>query len=130
MTNVENSNTDETYSCRTISRFSFLVGEKWGALIVVIAASGPRRFTELMSMIDGISRGTLALSLKSLERDGIIARTLPSGSHHHRKYELTALGRSLSERLIVLRDWKRTHRGAIDSARASFDARHHAKRAT
>lgn len=130
MNELNDLGANNVHSCRNISKFSFAVGEKWETLIVISATSGSKRFTELMGMIDGISRGALALSLKSLERDGIIERTLRSNLHHHPKYELTALGRSLSERLIVLRNWKHTHRGAIDSARASFDARHHAERAT
>lgn len=96
---------------------------KWSILILVAAAHGPIRFTELERTIDGISRRMLTLTLRNLERDGLITRTVYPVVPPRVEYELTPIARELQESLAALTAWADRHRAAITAARHAYDGR-------
>ncbi|MBU6530736.1 winged helix-turn-helix transcriptional regulator [Streptomyces mayonensis] len=100
-----------------------IVGDKWSLLVVRNLRHGPRRFTELYRTIDGISRRMLTVTLRSLERDGILTRTVHNVMPPHVSYELTEMGVTLREATAPLLEWSVAHLGRIDDARAAYDAR-------
>ncbi len=97
------------------------IGDKWSMLVVVLLGGGPRRFNELRRTIDGISQRMLSLTLKGLERDGLVRRTVTPSIPPRVDYELTALGVSLWGPLEELGAWARAHQGAVQAARSAFD---------
>ncbi|MFE2751486.1 winged helix-turn-helix transcriptional regulator [Actinosynnema sp. NPDC059335] len=101
-----------------------IVGDKWSLLIVRQLRHGPRRFTELKRDVDGISQRMLTVTLRSLERDGILTRTVHNVMPPHVSYALTPMGRTLREAAAPLLEWSVAHLAAIDTARADYDARH------
>ncbi|GGY52605.1 winged helix-turn-helix transcriptional regulator [Streptomyces djakartensis] len=100
-----------------------IVGDKWSLLIVRNLSQGPRRFTELKRAVDGISQRMLTVTLRGLERDGILTRTVRNVMPPHVSYELTPMGRTLREATAPLLEWSITHLTHIDAARAAYDAR-------
>ena len=98
------------------------IGDKWSVLIVMMLAGGPRRFSELKRMVDGISQRMLTLTLRGLERDGLLTRTVTPTIPPRVDYELTELGRSLRGPVQAMGQWAQANRPAIDAARASYDA--------
>lgn len=112
----------ENSDCQKISQVLARVGEKWSVLIIMLLSGGPRRFTEVKRAINGISQRMLTLCLRGLERDGLIKRTVVAVMPPHVQYELTPLGRSLTEPVIALGTWAQEHIADIDTARAEFDA--------
>lgn len=109
--------------CQKISQVLARVGEKWSILIIMFLDGGPRRFTELKRAINGISQRMLTLCLRGLERDGLVKRTVRAVMPPHVEYELTPLGRSLTEPVTALGLWASRHITDIDAARAAFDER-------
>jgi DNA-binding HxlR family transcriptional regulator len=109
--------------CRKVSGILARVGDKWSVLIVMLLGDGPRRFNEIKRMIGGISQRMLTLTLKGLERDGMVTRTVYPTIPPRVDYELTDLGRSLSEPVFTLGRWAQTHLAEIEAARTAFDAR-------
>jgi len=99
------------------------VAGKWSILIVVVAAHGPVRFTELERAIDGISRRMLTLTLRNLERDGLITRTVYPVVPPRVEYQLTPIARELHESLAALTTWADKNRAAITAARHAYDQR-------
>jgi DNA-binding HxlR family transcriptional regulator len=108
--------------CRTREVLD-IVGDKWSLLVVRNLSQGPRRFTELKRAIDGISQRMLTVTLRSLERDGILTRTVRNVMPPHVSYELTPMGRTLREATAPLLKWSTVHLAHIDAARAAYDAR-------
>ncbi|MFI9612378.1 winged helix-turn-helix transcriptional regulator [Streptomyces sp. NPDC052023] len=100
------------------------VAGKWAVQILVAAAHGPIRFTELERSIEGISRRMLTLTLRNLERDGLVVRTVHPTVPPKVEYELTPVARELHETLQRLTDWAERNRVYIAEARASYDAEH------
>ena len=111
-----------TEDCRAISAVLGRVGDKWSVLIVSRLGEGPRRFNELRREIGGISQRMLTLTLRGLERDGLITRTVFPTIPPRVDYELTALGRSLLVPVSALGDWARKNQKKIAEAQARFDA--------
>jgi DNA-binding HxlR family transcriptional regulator len=109
--------------CRAVSSVLARVGDKWSVLIVALLGDGPKRFNEIKRMVGGISQRMLTLTLRGLERDGLVTRTVFPTVPPRVDYELTALGRSLWEPVDALGAWARTHMGQIEAARQRFDAR-------
>jgi DNA-binding HxlR family transcriptional regulator len=109
-------------SCRTREVLD-IVGDKWSLLVVRELRAGPRRFTELKRGIDGISQRMLTVTLRGLERDGLLTRTVRNVMPPNVSYELTPLGKSLREASLPLLEWSATHLAHIDVARAAYDAR-------
>ena len=100
------------------------VSGKWSVQILVAAAHGPIRFTELERSIEGISRRMLTLTLRNLERDGLVTRTVHPTVPPKVEYELTPVARELHETLQRLTDWAGRNRVYIAEARAAYDAEH------
>src|ERR1035437_8698482 len=100
-----------------------LVADKWSLYTVSYLGDGPRRFTELKRGIDGISQRMLTVTLRGLERDGIIERTVYNVMPPHVAYELTTMGQTLSQATAPLIDWSVQHLQDIDTARVPYDTR-------
>jgi DNA-binding HxlR family transcriptional regulator len=100
-----------------------IVGDKWALLIVRMLEDGPRRFTELKRSVDGVSQRMLTVTLRDLERDGILTRTVRNVMPPHVSYELTTMGQTLREATAPLLEWSITHLQHIDAARAAYDNR-------
>jgi DNA-binding HxlR family transcriptional regulator len=109
--------------CPKISQVLARIGEKWSVLIIIMLAERPRRFSELKRAIGGISQRMLTLSLRGLERDGLVKRTVFPVVPPRVEYELTPLGQSLRAPVSALGEWARSHLVEIDAARAEFDRR-------
>ena len=114
--------TPQTVACRTRVVLD-IVGDKWSLLVVRHLSHGPRRFTELKRDVDGISQRMLTVTLRSLERDGILTRTVHNVMPPHVSYELTTMGRTLRTAAAPLLEWSIAHLARIDAARADYDAR-------
>ena len=97
------------------------VSGKWSVQILVAAAHGPIRFTELERSIEGISRRMLTLTLRNLERDGLVTRTVHATVPPKVEYELTPVARELHETLQRLTDWAERNRVYIAESRAAYD---------
>ena len=100
------------------------VSGKWSIQIIVAAAAGPIRFTELQGSIDGISRRMLTLTLRNLERDGLLTRTVYPTVPPKVEYTLTAMAGELHASLVTLTDWAQRHRTDVALARADYDRAH------
>jgi DNA-binding HxlR family transcriptional regulator len=98
------------------------VGDKWTVLVVSTLGGGPRRFNELRKALGSISQRMLTLTLRALERDGLVTRTVFPTVPPRVQYELTRLGRSLLEPVSQLGLWARKNRVAIQAARGRFDS--------
>lgn len=98
------------------------VGDKWSVLVIVELASGIRRFRELQRAIDGISQRMLTLTVRRLERDGLVTRTVYPTVPAQVTYELTGLGASLTHLVQQLAEWSLAHRDAIAESRIDYDA--------
>jgi DNA-binding HxlR family transcriptional regulator len=110
--------------CRTISGLLQRIGDKWTVLVVTTLAAGSRRFNELRREIPTVSQRMLTLTLRNLERDGIVSRTVTPSIPPRVDYELTALGRSLVPPLHALELWALNHVTDIHDAQAHFDSEH------
>lgn len=108
--------------CRTREVLD-IVGNKWSLLVVRNLTHGPRRFTELKRAIDGISQRMLTVTLRGLERDGILTRTVHNVMPPHVSYELTPMGKTLRKATAPLLEWSIAHLARIDTARAEYDDR-------
>jgi DNA-binding HxlR family transcriptional regulator len=97
------------------------IGDKWSVLIVSRLGNGRLRFNELKRDIGGISQRMLTLTLRGLERDGLITRTVFPTVPPRVEYELTPLGRSLLAPVTALGEWARQNRAKIEQARTKFD---------
>jgi len=97
------------------------LADKWSLLVVELLGDGTRRFTELRRAIDGISQRMLTLTLRQLERDGLVRRTVHPVVPPRVDYELTALGASLLDAVAPLVAWTREHRQQIAGARERYD---------
>lgn len=99
------------------------VGDKWSLTVVYTIGDGVRRFTELRRGIDGISQRMLTVTLRGLERDGLVRRTVHPVVPPRVDYELTTLGHTLWSTVCTLVNWSLEHVEEIDAARAEYDAR-------
>jgi DNA-binding HxlR family transcriptional regulator len=107
--------------CRAVSDVLARVGDKWSVLVVTKLGGGPQRFNELRRSIGGISQRMLTLTLRGLERDGLITRTVFPIIPPRVDYALTALGRDLLEPVSALGDWALRNQTKIARAREQFD---------
>jgi len=99
------------------------IGDKWAIYVVDRLGAGPRRFSELHRGIDGITARMLTVTLRGLERDGILTRTVHAAVPPRVDYALTPLGETLLEPIGQLVAWADAHIVEIGSAQASYDAR-------
>lgn len=100
------------------------VGGKWSIGILVAASQGPVRFTELERQIEGISRRMLTLTLRNLERDGLLHRRVYPTVPPKVEYTATPIALELYESLVALTSWAERHRSTIAAARAAYDREH------
>lgn len=97
------------------------IGDRWTVLVVGALAGGPLRFSRLTARIDGVSQKMLTQTLRAMERDGLVTRTIYPQVPPRVEYELTEAGTTLQEPLKALEDWARTHMPAILLARQQYD---------
>src|SRR5712692_9766644 len=116
------SNLHVPEDCRAVSEVLSRVGDKWTVLVVSTLGDGPKRFNELRRALGSISQRMLTLTLRGLERDGLVTRTVFPTIPPRVEYALTRLGRSLLEPVSTLGLWARQNRAAIEAARRRFDA--------
>ena len=107
--------------CRAVSSILARVGDKWTVLIVVLLGDGPKRFNEIKRMVGGISQRMLTFTLRGLERDGLVKRTVFPTTPQRVDYELTRLGGTLWQAVEPLGLWARAHMGEIVISRERFD---------
>ncbi len=108
-------------SCRRMSSVLSLVGDKWTVMIVMVLIERPRRFNDIKRTIGGISQQMLTRTLKALDRDGMVSRTVHPTVPPQVEYALTTLGYSLSEPLRALGVWAGEHLEQIDENRLRYD---------
>jgi DNA-binding HxlR family transcriptional regulator len=99
------------------------VGDKWSLYVIEMLGGGTRRFRDLRRMIDGISQRMLTVTLRGLERDGLVTRTVYPTIPPRVEYALTPMGRTLLETACTLLRWAQDHLPEIDAARAAYDRR-------
>lgn len=112
----------EPSECRAVSEMLARIGDKWSVLVVELLKGGPMRFNEIRRTVGAISQRMLTLTLRDLERDGLVTRTVYPTIPPRVEYELTKLGRTLSEPIAAVAAWVRRNRAAIEAARKAFDA--------
>jgi DNA-binding HxlR family transcriptional regulator len=110
-------------SCLAVREVLNRVGDKWSVLVVSHLRDGPKRFSELRRSIEGVSQRMLTLTLRGLERDGLVTRTVEPTIPPRVDYELTPLGRTLLEPVTALAQWAQECRGAIQEAQRRYDAK-------
>jgi DNA-binding HxlR family transcriptional regulator len=112
----------DSADCRAVSDVLSRIGDKWTVLVVEILGRGPTRFNELRRKIGGISQKMLTTTLRQLERDGMLVRTVYPTIPPRVDYELTELGRELLVPVRALGAWARENMDRINDARQRFDS--------
>lgn len=108
-------------ACPAVREVLSRVGDKWSVLVIGLLRDGPKRFSELRRTIEGVSQRMLTLTLRGLERDGLVSRTVHPTVPPRVDYELTPLGQTLLAPVHALATWAATHRTEIQAARARHD---------
>ena len=109
-------------SCQAVNDILARVGDKWSIRVVMNLADGPCRFNALRRAIDGISQRMLTRTLRALERDGLVSRSVTPSMPPRVDYALTRTGVSLCGPVQALGEWAVAHRDAVNAARTRFDA--------
>lgn len=109
-------------ACPTRELLSRLT-DKWVALVIPALAGGPQRHSELAHRIAGVSQKMLTQTLRTLERDGLVSRTVTASVPVRVDYELTPLGHELFPVMLAIKDWAETHMDRVFEARTRFDTR-------
>ncbi len=112
----------ESADCRAVSEVLSRIGDKWTVLVVEILGYGPKRFNELRRDVGAISQKMLTTTLRQLERDGMVTRTIYPTIPPRVDYELTDLGRELLVPVRALGDWARAYMARIEESRRRYDA--------
>ncbi len=97
------------------------ISDKWVTLVLSALADGPQRYSELARRIAGVSQKMLTQTLRRLERDGLLTRTITPAVPVRVDYQLTALGTTILPVVTAIKDWSETHINAIHAARESYD---------
>lgn len=118
---MQPTNLRETEPCRRVSQILSRIGDKWSVLVVMLLGQRPRRFNELRREIGGVSQKMLSSTLRSLERDGFVSRTVHPTVPPRVDYALTDLGRELLEPVGALGEWAMENAARIEQARQRFD---------
>ena len=109
--------------CRVLAQVLERIGDKWTVMVVGVLSGGPQRFTTILHTIGGVSHRMLTLTLRGLERDGLVTRTIYPTTPPKVEYELTSMGSSLIGLLRALSSWGRDNRPGIEEARVRYDTR-------
>lgn len=117
----------ETEDCRMISEMLSRVGDKWSMLVVTVLKDETMRFSVLRRRVGGISQKMLTTTLRNLERDGFVDRTVRPSSPPQVDYRLTPLGQELLAPVAALADWTRANVDRIHLSRALYDAKAEAR---
>ncbi len=112
-----------TGQCQAVNGILARIGDKWSVLVVMSLADDTVRFNELKRLVGGISQRMLTLTLRGLERDGLVERTFYPSIPPKVSYALTELGRSLREPVGALGQWAIEHRGTVEQSRQLYDRR-------
>ena len=112
---------DDVAECRGLAQIIDRVGDKWTVMVVGNLSAGPIRFNALMRAIPGVSHRMLTLTLRGLQRDGLVRRTAFATIPPRVDYELTDLGLSLTRPLAELAAWASAKRQQIEKAREDYD---------
>ncbi len=112
---------NESGDCRAVADVLARIGDKWTVYIVGLLANGPMRFSEIRRAVTAISQRMLSLTLRGLERDGLVTRTVYPTIPPRVDYELTEVGRTLTIPLKAVGTWAIANREFVESARARFD---------
>lgn len=107
--------------CRMVQETLSRLGDKWTLLVVLCLSAGPLRFNALQRAVAGISHRMLTVTLRRLERDGLVLRTVHPGVAPHTEYTLTALGVSFTDPVLGIANWAIAAQPAIESNRRLFD---------
>ncbi|MGV4988189.1 winged helix-turn-helix transcriptional regulator [Streptomyces sp. NRAIS4] len=100
------------------------LSDKWVSLVVAALATGPQRYSDIGRKVAGVSPKMLTQTLRTLERDGIVSRTVTPSVPVRVDYELTPLGASLAGLLTAVKEWAETHFEEVRGARERYDAQH------
>lgn len=119
---------EDAATCCTAREVLTRVGDKWSVLVIALLGHETLRFSELKRRIEGISQRMLTLTLRQLERDGLVDRTVYPTVPARVEYALTPLGATLLETVSALSVWAVVHRADIQAARIDYDERHAALR--
>jgi len=111
-----------TQTCALAREILDRVGDKWSVLVVALLANGRMRFSEIKRATNGVSQRMLTLTLRALERDGLVTRTVHPTIPPRVEYELTELGRTLLDPVRALAQWSIDNRDVIRVARERYDA--------
>ena len=115
----------EHSTCLAMTDILNRIGDKWTVMVVgMLSRNGTMRFNELKRTINGVSQRMLTLTLRNLERDGLVTRTIFPEIPPRVEYSLTELGRTLKKPIDSLWAWSEVHGAAVGEARAIYDARH------
>jgi len=115
---------EKVETCNAMGDILNRIGDKWSVMIVGYLTRKTMRFNELRNAIGGISQRMLTLTLRNLERDGLVTRTVFPEIPPRVEYQLTDLGRTLTEPLDALWNWAAEHQGEVQGARQRYDAAH------
>jgi DNA-binding HxlR family transcriptional regulator len=112
------------HDCRPVGEILNQIGGKWTVLVINLLSDGPRRFSEIKRLIGGISQKVLTATLRELEMDGFVTRTVTPSIPPRVDYELTELGRDLQGPLAVMGKWAIDNRPRVLEARGRYFAEH------
>lgn len=109
--------------CRALADILMRIGDKWTVMVVGVLSQGSMRYSQIFKLVDGVSQRMLTLTLKSLERDGLVSRTVYPTIPPRVDYALTKRGQTLIVPLHALWTWAQANRAAIEDTRLEFDQR-------
>jgi DNA-binding HxlR family transcriptional regulator len=107
--------------CRAVADILARIGDKWTVFVVGLLSNGPMRFNEIRKSVGSISQRMLTLTLRGLERDGMVTRTVYPTIPPRVEYELTAMGRTLIEPVKAIGEWAIANRTQVEESRQEFD---------
>jgi DNA-binding HxlR family transcriptional regulator len=116
--------------CRALADILMHIGDKWTVMVVGVLSQGAMRYNQIFKLVDGVSQRMLTLTLKSLERDGLVTRTMYPTIPPRVDYALTERGETLVVPLRTLWIWAQANRTAIELTRFEFDQRHHGEKSS
>jgi DNA-binding HxlR family transcriptional regulator len=121
---IARNNAEAAVVCGAMGDILNRIGDKWSVMVVGYLTRKTMRFNELRNAIGGISQRMLTLTLRNLERDGLVTRTVYPEIPPRVEYALTDLGRTLTEPLDALWNWAAEHQHEVKAARAAYDGIH------